>query len=183
MDTDLFTWAAYLVILAIVGIVTLIRKAMENAAVGKDGKKVSLADAVQEQLNRYLKAGAPGRFGGHALPGESVRERAPTSPERQAPPSYFEKGPAAQSQTPAPPPLKRAGQRASRDPVPLKVAPGLDKTRSLVSQSTGPEKVLGERSRRKGRPAALNMQNLRKAVILAEVLGPPVAEREHYRLF
>ena len=46
---DIVTWAAYLLIISAVGIVTLIRKVMEQAAAGKDGKNLGYAVITEEQ--------------------------------------------------------------------------------------------------------------------------------------
>ncbi len=171
-----FSYIAYVLIMAIIGIVTLIRKVMEKTAAGPDGKKINLAQAVQEQINRYLKGGPPGRFGGRGIGEEDGREGAPAPPVRRAPPPMLEKQ-APTRRGPSEPP------RLPRKPVPPEVKRRNPRIGSSIQQSTGPEKVGRMRSRRSGGPTALGRKNLRKAVLLAEILGPPVSERDDYRLF
>ena len=182
---DALTLLLYLAVIAIVGIVTLIRKVMERASSGADGKKISLAEAVQEQMNRYLKGGPPGRFGGRGFGGEDVKQGAPVPPVRPAMPPMLEKPAPARRKPPQPPrpPLQSARAPAARRLTPLKVKPGIDKSRSLISQSTGPAQVTRSGSQRGQGTVALGRKNLRKAVLLAEILGPPVSERDEYRLF
>ena len=176
---DAITLVLYLVIIAIVGVVTLIRKVMENRGSGEDGKRVSLAEAVQEQMNRYLKGGPPGRLGGRGWGGED--EERTDRPPPQAPPVLLTREAPPQTPPPRSPP-EPAGRRTPA-PVPRRVKPGIDAMRTLVQQSAAPEVVVRSGSRYGRNRGKVTRKDLRKAVLLAEILGPPVAERREYRLF
>jgi hypothetical protein len=162
---DSFGYIAYLLILAIVGIVTVIRKVFERSASGEPGKKFDLARAVQDQIDRYMKAGSGTRMGTGGLGGQE-----PPAPVATAGPPV----PVMTTRQP-PPPVRKP---PPRKPVPVQVeAPGILR-QSLASEAGLPAIV----QRRKRRPK-LTVKEVKKAVLMAEILGPPMAERRDYRLF
>ena len=187
---DSITLLLYLVIAAIVGIVTLIKKVMEKAASGEGGRKINLAQVVQEQMERYMKGGPPGRFGrGRAVPGDEQETTTPppvrpVSPTRPVPPARTAPPPILQKPTPPQPraaPERHPG-RIAEQLIPFEVKADIDAKRSLVAQAAK-QPATATSPRRGRRPVALTRKNLRKAVLLAEILGPPVSERKDYRLF
>jgi hypothetical protein len=181
---DSISLLLYLVIAAIVGIVTLVKKVMEKATSGEDGKKIDLAKVVQEQMQRYLKGGPPGRMGGRGFMGKE--DEPPTDARPPLVPAAVLTKPVRPQQEqvrrkPPPPPQRPVLQ--TRELVPLRVKPAIDKNRSLVSQAGAVKTVLRRETRHRPGKLPLSRKNLRKAVLLAEILGPPVSERKDYRLF
>jgi hypothetical protein len=150
----------YVVILAIVAISTIVKKVFERAATKDGEKKVDLREAVREQLRRYMGEGQapPGPFPGRpvAPPPESARPPPPARPVAAAPSVAAAKG--------QPPPLPQ-GQistaLAEEDRPPISLPP------VNVTSTVGLLFSRGE---------------LRRAILLAEVLGPPVSERSKDRL-
>jgi len=170
---DIPDFAIYVLILAVVAIVSLVRKAIEKASSGEKGRKIDLGKSVHSQLKRYMDAMDPSR------------REAPPAPPAEPPVS---RPPAVPAATRLPPPAPEA-----RRPAPLS-----DRPRPPVASSAARlghlEKPKWQRDleakarrRRARRPAeikaALTGKELRHAVLLAELLGPPVSERQDYRLF
>ena len=75
-----------------------------------------------------------------------------------------------------------AARRLYEKQQPLKVESDVDAQQSLVAQA-GKQQGVIRRLYRGRSPVPLTRKNLRNAVLLAEILGPPVSERKDYRLF
>ena len=170
---DIPDFAIYVLILAVVAIVSLVRKAFEKASSGQKGKKIDLGKSVHAQLKRYMEAMDPSR-----------REAPPASPA-EAPVS---RPPAVPAATRLPPPAPQAAAPAAESERP---GPATSISRRRLPHLRKPKWELDletkEKRRRARRPAeikaALTGKELRHAVLLAEILGPPVSERQDYRLF
>jgi outer membrane biosynthesis protein TonB len=165
---------AYVIILAIAGLFALVRKAIEKASSGEKGKDMDLADEVQKQIRRYMRDGEGG----------APTTTAPTPPpvdtqERPTPPRPLP----AERPRPAP---------AKPKPPPPRPRPEPQRTRKRPE----PALLTGLRPKRVARPALvavlpthgggrirLTPGKVREAVVTAELLGPPLALRDDYRLF
>ena len=162
MDGELFI--LYSVILAIIGLATLVRKAIEKASTGKKGKRIHLAAAVQKQLKKYMDPMERRAVRPPPEPVERADERESEAPRLRAPPT--EPPPAALPSRP-----KMRGARGGEG-----LGPGLREAMELeCAQPPLARPVL------KGR--IVDRATLREAILLAELLGPPVSERKDYRLF
>ncbi len=124
-----------------------------------------------------MKGGPPGRFGGRGFPGGEERATATPAPRTVPPPILKKAAPARPKAAPDP-----AARRLYEKQQPLKVESDVDAQQSLVAQA-GKQQGVIRRLYRGRSPVPLTRKNLRNAVLLAEILGPPVSERKDYRLF
>ena len=153
----------YVIILAIVAIATLIRKAVEKATSGEKGKRINLAQVVQRELRKYMGAPEKPVSGPPAPPPEQAARPQPTRPLVPA-------------LVVAPP---EARPRVSRESDPVRRL--VDGRVSLDATSAAPSAT--DRAHASKFAPTLDRAALKKAVVMAEVLGPPTALREDYRLF
>lgn len=165
---DFLEFAITVLLLALVAVATLVRKAIEKASAGEKGKKIDLGKAVQTQLSKYMRA-----FQGTAtLPGQPPA-RTPTPEAPAEPPAPVEERLAPLISAPPPMPVGKPRRRR----------PKADETRRLVAKgrplAERTKAVVGARSEL----LRVSKNDVRRAIILAELLGPPMAAREDYRLF
>ena len=163
-----YDFVVWVVLLALVAVFTLVRKVIEKASSGERGKKIDLGKAVQAQLSKYMKAieGTSSMF--PSTPAKTTEES--TAPV--APPV----APTATAPTRrAPPPLP--AERARAKPKKILRRPLITTKRRPLSERTSAPDLHHPTVRR------LSGKDVRRAIVLAEVLGPPVSERKEYRLF
>ncbi|MHC4471471.1 MAG: hypothetical protein ACYS99_10950 [Planctomycetota bacterium] len=165
---DFLEFAITVLLLALVAVATLVRKAIEKASAGEKGKKIDLGKAVQTQLSKYMKAFQ----GTAALPGQPpARTPAPEAPAE--PPARVEERRAPLISMPPPMPVEKPRRRR----------PKAHDTRRLAARG----RPLAERTKAEFVARAelfrVSRNDVRRAIILAELLGPPMAARENYRLF
>ncbi len=160
-------FVVYVILLALVGLFTLVRKLVEKATAGEEGRKIDIARAVHERIRKYMgeEAAGPG------LPTlGSIFGQTPAPPSTPTAPA---------SAPPAPARGEKSVPRLvpAREPtVPMVVAP----RRALADTTAAAIVSLPVRV---GPRIRLRRDNLREAVVLAELMGPPVAMRPTYRLF
>jgi hypothetical protein len=146
----------YVVILAIVAISTLVKKVFEKAASKDEGKKVDLREAVREQLRRYMGEGQ--EQGGPFPVRPFGRPVEPPRPSPPAPPRPAGAAPGRAAVAPPPPP-----------PLPAKTP--------VEEPAMRPELALPKSHPRMGTGPFFSGAELRRAILFAEILGPPVSER------
>ena len=179
MGDDLLTYAVYLIILVIVGITHLVKKAIEKARKGETGKGINLAKTVQDQIDRYRdrvrERTGVGGFLGQFIPEEEAAPRPPPPPPQEAP-----------ARPATPPPLRPAREAVvPRMPAP-EVRPRAfwkDAEVEAAAKSSAKREAAAAVALAARGPIRLNQNDIRRAVVMAELLGPPVAERDEYRLF
>ena len=119
----------------------------------RQGKPVDVGQAVRNQLDKYMRAAGQ-------LPPEQ-----PAAPPTAAP------VPAAKA---APPP-RPSWDRPVAEPAPAIVAPPKRQFRALANR----QKTI----RTVHHTSKFSPQDIKRAVVQAELLGPPIALRKDYRLF
>jgi hypothetical protein len=162
---DFVQFVVMVLILGVVAVFTWVRKTIEKMREGGEGgKPVDVAKSVRAQLQKYMQAA------GHLDPmskrptGVVVTEEGVPA-ETKAPPVQ----PAAQVFRPAPEKPK---------PVIVEAHPErLTKRRALKNRTAAATIAVETRRHYLGR------QDVRRAIVMAELLGPPVANRKDYRLF
>jgi hypothetical protein len=165
----------YVIILALVGIATLVRKAIEKATSGQKGKRIKLAEVVQRELRKYMEGPQP-QPPTSAGEEKAAEAAAPAASEPAARPHAASARstlrPAAEPA--ARPPLRRAREEgkvpalvAERRPLEFSAAA------AGAKYATFSARLLVGRDR----------TSLRKGIVMAEILGPPVSERRDHRLF
>jgi hypothetical protein len=168
---DLTEFAIWVILLALMAFFTWVRKTIEKTAAGKEGQKVDVAKAVQEKLRPYMEPERGGRrpIGGIAglfLDPAQTADAEPTPASRQVAPLVPTAGP------PAPPRLPAAQPLATE--VPERVL--LWHRPQLRTEALGGATVVSHRRHDRFDRRAIRV-SLRHAVIFAEILGPPIAER------
>lgn len=143
-DSDLIQFIAMVVVLALVGVSTWIRKTIEKMQQREGGKPIDVGRAVRQQLDKYMRASGE-------LPAE-----------RPAPPV-------------AQPPAEPVRARPVAEPRPAVVVAKEPRRRRAA-----PAKKRAVRTRRS---LHLGARDVKRAVVTAELLGPPLALRKDYRLF
>jgi hypothetical protein len=156
-DADFFQFVAMVLILTVIAIFSWVRKTIEKVQREQKGKgqSVDVGQAVRQQLQKYMRAA-----------GQLPPEAPPAAPAAPAPP--------------APPPAARK--------------PDAHLSKSLEREQTVPAVVLRRRApsarRLKSskqvtlmvRQSKFTPRDVKRAIVQAEILGPPMALRKDYRL-
>jgi hypothetical protein len=184
---DLTELAIWVFILAAVGFFSWIRKLVEKAAAENEkkpgGKRVDVGASVRAQIEKYMRAAENSPIGrGFGIPGP------PVSAPPQPPPR------------PEPPPTPKAPPRPAVPRISAEIQPmpayetlaEIEAKKVAARAATGglphlhsmlKEEVLQPRRHRPLARIRINRKSLKAGVLLAEILGPAMAERSDYRLF
>ncbi|MEN8148999.1 MAG: hypothetical protein ABFS86_04205 [Planctomycetota bacterium] len=158
-DTDFLQLVITVIVLVLIAVSTWVRKSFERMQQRDGAKPVDVGKAVREQLDKYMRAAGQ-------LP-----------PERPAPSPAPHPVPGDQAEpAPTPVPTREAiRDRPSLEPLPAMVVPERPKRRRLTPTPTVVKRV--------HRLSKFSPQDVKRAVVQAELLGPPMALRKDYRLF
>lgn len=171
--TDFVIEIIWLAIILLAGFFTwvkkIIEKKMSEGREGEPGKKVDVGSAVRAQIEKYMRAAEGSRIG----------RQVGAIPEAEAPPPRPAAPPVAR---PAPRPVPAAEAVREIEKKIVRPAPAAPGYASAFKTTTPAALSLRARTRRRAQ-LRLTKKNVKAAIVLAEVMGPPVGMRSDYRLF
>lgn len=162
---DFEVYILWIIIAAIAGIAHLVRKAIEKMSSDGGGKKINLAEAVHKRIRRYMDPLEAGRRA------EPLEDRPSESDAVARAPRLLARPVVAPEALPGDARERRDGRDTGEARTTLRKS--LRAAPSLVTPPPLPKRL----------PLAFDPEGIRKAILMAEILGPPVSERENYRLF
>lgn len=171
---DFEVYILWVVIAAIAGIAHLVRKGLEKLKGEGEGKRIDLATAVHKRIRKYM---APLENTGRSPENQAIEPVEAAETADEAPRLVSRQRPV---EAPPSPPGGRPRDRSASSTGESKRR----RPRSISRKSLSEVQPSGAPPPPPSRPLlTLDPADLRKALLMAEILGPPMAEREDYRLF